>query len=1600
MADETFTWEEATAPDTEQTFSWEEAQIPDEARAEKRRRLRAEREAAAREHPVARWLGGPYGIEAARKYVVEPIADIPQTVLNLPVTVERAAGILPPTYQDPFKRGRPIIPPESIQKAVEFFDPTGRTTVVDSPEQALTEAGSEFAAGLTTPENLPLASVGATGRIVRGITGTIFGGVMAGQVPEAARRAGEASVIGSPGEKLKTATELGLTMATAAAPAAAGERVTLPESMRALREEVEPAAAPEAAAETEVPSALQEQIPEGVLPTMRPQPGEGAEGVPATPSPEGVRGGPPAEEAARGAEVPLTLEELTKLEAKTAAGEPLTITQAERLIEAQKRFQESRRQSLEQAIARLPPEEQALVRGSQAAVEGRPEAAPAAEAAPAVKPSGFQPPRVPERFETLQDALQYRKAYEQAELAFYKSLGLTDEEAAKMFRAGDARSKLDVSSIEAKLSPENRERLEQFSTGEGSKMYQWDKQYDPEELLHEDDKSELSSHLVQNVGRESLPTDFGDKLIHAAVALRRLKEVGGTWMDVAKELDKTTSRLAASQGDKVELFKSWGQKLRQFAVQQGIDLPQETPRRAIGQPVKALPPPAVSPTIEGLRRELEQLQGGEVTDASLARAAQITRELKALEGAKRVEIQPGQRITRPEESRQVGRQLEQWSGVGLTAEEAARIRSQATPLTFSSKRHAEIVGGAPLTEGEVELLKSGRYSLPDDILQARPDLFPPAEKPTIPAARQLTEGEKKPSEPAAAVAETTAPESQSPAGPGTGEGPGAAPKGFGKYPAIQQLADQLAATPAVGTKQRLTLGQRIVDKWAEGKDAVTRAFGTLQNAKQGTKTWWEGIRRASDLDARLGEYDYAIQYSSATSIRAGKAIERQMRDKTDREAAAILIDAGRLAADPMNPAEIRQIIKDQLALLPADTKPFVRRAMERALDPSLELRQFAESLRAFYGLREQDAKEADLFTEGLQEYYTHIWQKESNMPTSLRAAIASGRLNTYFQFGQQRKLSTFFEGITQGKTPILDPAKVIPFYNFAMDRAIASRAFIKHLSDVRASDGRPAVDTRGGATIPDPLDADSPILVKPKTTAQQLNDYEPINHPAMQKWKWLTTTPEGRQVLMRGEVIVHPEFYEQLSRFMDRTRLAGRPGTRVLLRISSEAKGFKLGLLPSSFHILHVGSHAAFHWTNPFRWDPIDFEAPATRFAIEQGHLKLAPSPAELSVFQEGVAASGLVRKIPIIGHWAGAFSDWMFHQYIPRLKLNTFENAMARASSPLFATGRGIRAGRLTQADLAARIGDAVNNAYGELNQMFLGKFGRDPRTQRALRLLFLAPDFGEARGRFALKFFSRFGDEERLAMATMVGALYFTARAGNWVTHGNPETDWRHAFEVKVAGKWWGIRSLAGDVLHATQDIGQFLYVRLNPTYSRPASDILIGREPRTGRKLSWPERAVRIAQAFEPIGLGGLTEPDRTLTESIFQAMGLSNHRDLPVTDMLKNAALWRQKNGFAPVTEQIPTDEPSYMKLRLAINLGKTKDAQKMLQELRKTRTDKQIETVMLNYVEHPYTGSLEHEKAFVSGFTKEDLELYMRAQKEKENTVIDFYRLLAKSPHGL
>lgn len=818
------------------------------------------------------------------------------------------------------------------------------------------------------------------------------------------------------------------------------------------------------------------------------------------------------------------------------------------------------------------------------------------------------------------------------------------------------------------------------------------------------------------------------------------------------------------------------------------------------------------------------------------------------------------------------------------------------------------------------------------------------------------------------------------------KGPGAAAAGEpGTYSAISELADKLKTTPAKTSADGLRAGEKIANAWSAGKSLVTQAVGKLLAVPAALKGHYEYTRRFDDVTRQIGKFDYLIQSSAGKSRDAGRAMRQSIRNKAIRDSTGFYIEGADKAQ-----------IQTALANLPKGTKPYIRRALEAALKLPEDVRSNADDMAQFYFQRGREAVEEGVLDHLLEDYYTHIWRDTRNMPAKLAMALNRGRVNEYFQYALHRKIPTLLEGILEGKEPVLDPASVIPRYNYLLDRAIASRHLMKSLEDLTVTEKDPAtgktrtrpllapVGTR--RTIYDKNQVPQARLIKVHIAGEEASDYRAIDHPSLRKWIWAATDDQGVPVFYEGDLRVHPAYHERLARMMDRSRLTARPAMRRALALSTEVKGFKLGVA-SFFHPIQVGTHALFHHISPLVRGEIDWDSPKTRFAIEKGGLHIGPSPDAISSFAEGILTRGLVNKIPFIGPWSHALAEWTFADYIPRLKLATFEHFYERARK---------KYPNLTEEEAAARAGSSANYAYGELNQLWLGKEGRDPGTQRMLRLAFLAPDFGESRLSFVLKAATKYGGEERLGLVTAATSLWLASRIGNILSHGDPELhDKKHLFDVKIGERWYGVRSIVGDIGHLVTKARQFWEVRLNPLYSRTLLAGLSGRDV-SGHKLTPGRFAADVAKQVVPIHLSGLTRDDRQVWESMLAAIGLQTWKAGATTEIHRLAQDWRGKRGIKDDTEVLAGPDSPYRKARLALEFGNRQDFRQAIQDLYKQRKalgdPTPRETVKRNfnrYYHQPFSGNARLEGLFKRSLSMEERAVYQDAQKEREKLWREF-----------
>lgn len=223
---------------------------------------------------------------------------------------------------------------------------------------------------------------------------------------------------------------------------------------------------------------------------------------------------------------------------------------------------------------------------------------------PATQPMARQQAPIPERFETVNDLLKFREIRRQEEIALYRDeIGLTPEEATRLqsLMARDASTE----KFEKTIGSEKATRLNKFfdespyNKVDGPfEFWEFDKRYDPAELVGETDKNWVATQLIQSL--QSVPEQkiASDHFMFSAIASRRLKELGGTQSDLARALDSYTTRNAGSAGDKAELFKIMAERTGDFMRSQGVELPVgELGQKGFGPAVQ----PAMAERVTELR---------------------------------------------------------------------------------------------------------------------------------------------------------------------------------------------------------------------------------------------------------------------------------------------------------------------------------------------------------------------------------------------------------------------------------------------------------------------------------------------------------------------------------------------------------------------------------------------------------------------------------------------------------------------------------------------------------------------------------------------------------------------------------------------------------------------------------------------------------------------------------------------------------------------------------------------------------------------------------------------------------------------------------------
>lgn len=477
---------------------------------------------------------------------------------------------------------------------------------------------------------------------------------------------------------------------------------------------------------------------------------------------------------------------------------------------------------------------------------------------------------------------------------------------------------------------------------------------------------------------------------------------------------------------------------------------------------------------------------------------------------------------------------------------------------------------------------------------------------------------------------------------------------------------------------------------------------------------------------------------------------------------------------------------------------------------------------------------------------------------------------------------------------------------------------------------------------------------------------------------------------------------------------AGKRIAKFLLDdVQQTAKQTMLGFL-TPFHQVQEGTHALGHRVNPFSGlEPVDLTNPAHFDAARHG-LMLQPDRVSGQEFMEGVGGGSKDITANLVGLFGkpgkqiketifDGYRDYLFHQYIPALKLKTYNHMVERNNARYDSE---LKDGSVSSDQIKYLSAQQSNAAYGHLNYTDMG---RNPLMQHMMHAVLLAPDFLEARARFtgqALKgATSRTGREQLAAIAVLAGSQYIVARLLNKTL--DDDYHWDKPFAVVHGNREYSIRSVPGDLANLVTKTRQFIEGRLSPIVGRGTLEALSGvnyrKEPIESQQILQDLVAGSVPINLQPFlrGLSTTTknQPVKPI-EQMLGSLGIHVSRFSPITEMHGQAADWIKahgaENGITPSNAVYPVSK--YQQLRYALEDNDNDRARQEMKNLMKSsgETPDKLNKGAKASLSHPFTGSKKTDKIFKQSLDDRGKTMYDAAKKRQGMLQQRFSQLLKET----
>jgi hypothetical protein len=343
----------------------------------------------------------------------------------------------------------------------------------------------------------------------------------------------------------------------------------------------------------------------------------------------------------------------------------------------------------------------------------------------------------------------------------------------------------------------------------------------------------------------------------------------------------------------------------------------------------------------------------------------------------------------------------------------------------------------------------------------------------------------------------------------------------------------------------------------------------------------------------------------------------------------------------------------------------------------------------------------------------------------------------------------------------------------------------------------------------------------------------------------------------------------------------------------------------------------------------------------------------------------------------------------------------------------------------VADKVAKDLNTYFGNIGRQgwFKGATERD-----LMRMIFLAPQWVESMlkseaggfGQLAKAPFTGKVGSLGKGMATGIGAYFVASQILNMITRGHPT--WENeeeghkldAYIPDVFGKSPGFflsplsvpAEITHDALryaHSKEDSREVLSQIVRNKLSGPgraASTVYTGRNY-ADVKLGNPWEVVKeaaISLAPIPIPASGFIKggyPGQTQRQ-LFGSAGVKiEPAETAMQQIRHKAARFLDAAGKPHDTETVYQANSPYSNLRLGLR-GKDKEViAKAIEELRKNRSDEQIQKAMIRSVNLPMTGNRTLERQFLDQLSKKEQKLYDRALEERKQNLELFLQVWEK-----